>query len=328
MAPFGIFPQPVTGINRSPREATLMPWKSLVLKTDAEHAEILSDAMLELGALSADIHDAASGTEQEQPLFGEPDEPEGRLWRASELAVLFDVTADIPSVVEAAALAAGLPEPPAYRVAYIEEQDWVRVTQSQFSPVQISDRLWVVPTWHEPPDPAAINLILDPGLAFGTGSHPSTQLCLRWLDENLQGGEDVMDYGCGSGILAVAALKLGAGRVTGIDIDPRAVETSRQNAILNQCDGTKAKFHTPQTAVGPSRGAITSVDVIIANILANPLIVLAPIFNRVVRQGGRIALSGILAEQAEEVMKAYQNGFSMHIAGNLKGWVLLAGTRK
>ena len=250
------------------------------------------------------------------------------MWRASELSALFAMDTDIHSIVEAAALAAGLSGTPPYRVTYIEEQDWVRVTQSQFSPVRISARLWVVPTWHMPPDPAAVNLILDPGLAFGTGSHPSTQLCLGWLDENIRGGEDVVDYGCGSGILAIAALKLGAARVTGIDIDPRAVETSRRNAILNQCCEAKVKFHVPQMAAEAGEEVNAPVDVVVANILANPLILLAPLLTRATRQGGRIALSGILAEQAEDVMEAYREGFSMRIACNLQDWILLTGTRK
>ena len=158
-----------------------MPWISLAIETDDTHAEILGDALLELGALSTDIHDAAAGTEREQPLFGEPGGP-GKVWLASELTALFEADANIPFIVQAAAEAAQLASLPSYRITPVEEQDWVRITQSQFDPIQISSRLWIVPTWHSAPDPAAINLILDPGLAFGTGSHPSTQLCLAWLD--------------------------------------------------------------------------------------------------------------------------------------------------
>src|SRR6476646_7347859 len=151
-----------------------MPWISLAIETDDTHAQVLSDALMELGALSTDLHDAAAGTEREQ--------------------LLFDEAADIPSILHAATDAAGLPFPPRYRTTRVEEQDWVRATQAQFSPIRISPRLWVVPSWHQIPDPDAVNLILDPGLAFGTGSHPSTQLCLAWLDENLRGGDDVLDY--------------------------------------------------------------------------------------------------------------------------------------
>jgi ribosomal protein L11 methyltransferase len=304
-----------------------MSWISLAIKTDNVHAEILSDAMLELGALSTDIHDAGTGTEQEQALFDEPGELSGGLWFASELTALFHSHVDVPSIVEAAAQAAQLPTLPGYSITYVEEQDWVRLTQSQFNPIQISHRLWIVPSWHQIPDPAGVNLILDPGLAFGTGSHSSTQLCLAWLDENLMGGEDVLDYGCGSGILAIAALKLGARHVVGIDIDPQAVAASRENAALNRCNETELEFFTVHGAAQPDaqNGA---VDVVVANILANPLIMLAPLLSNSTRRGGRIVLSGILAEQAEDVIKIYRQWFEMRIAREEGGWALLTGRRK
>lgn len=304
-----------------------MSWISLAIKTDNAHAEILSDAMLELGALSTDIHDAGTGTEQEQPLFDEPGEPSGGLWFASELTALFHPHVDVHSIVEAAAQAARLPTLPGYSITYVEEQDWVRLTQSQFNPIQISHRLWIVPSWHQIPDPAGVNLILDPGLAFGTGSHPSTQLCLAWLDENLMGGEDVLDYGCGSGILAIAALKLGARHVVGIDIDPQAVAASRQNAVLNRCNETELEFSTVDGAAQPD-GQNGAVDVVVANILANPLIMLAPILSKSTRRGGHIVLSGILAEQAEDVIKIYRQWFGMRIAREEAGWALLTGRRQ
>jgi ribosomal protein L11 methyltransferase len=306
-----------------------MPWISLAIETDDTHAEILGDALLELGALSTDIHDAAAGTEREQPLFGEPGEAPGKVWLASELTALFEADANIPFIVQAAAEAAQLASAPSYRITPVEEQDWVRITQSQFDPIQISSRLWIVPTWHSAPDPAAINLILDPGLAFGTGSHPSTQLCLAWLDSNLQAGEDVLDYGCGSGILTIAASKLGAAHVVGVDIDPLAVAASRSNALLNHCEAN-VEFHTANfadQANTPKRATDMVVDVVVANILANPLIMLAPILIKATRAGGSIALSGVLSEQAEEVMRAYQQSFDMRIAQEQAGWVLLTGTR-
>jgi ribosomal protein L11 methyltransferase len=305
-----------------------MSWISLAIKTDNVHAEILSDAMLELGALSTDIHDAGTGTEQEQVLFDEPGESSGGLWFASELTALFHPQVDIPSIVQAAAQAAQLPTLPGYSVTYVEEQDWVRLTQSQFNPIQISHRLWIVPSWHQIPDPAGVNLILDPGLAFGTGSHPSTQLCLAWLDENLRGGEDVLDYGCGSGILAIAALKLGARHVVGIDIDPQAVAASRQNAVLNRCNETELEFFTVHGAAQPDAQNGTGADVVVANILANPLIMLAPILSNATRRGGHIVLSGILAEQAEDVIKIYRQWFEMRIAREEAGWALLTGRRQ
>ena len=305
-----------------------MPWISLTLESDAAHTEILSDALLELGALSADIHDAAAGTEWEQPLFGEPGELPEKIWPAAEITALFDADADVNAVVQAAAQAAELDSLPIYRLAEVPEQDWVRLSQAQFTPIQISSRLWIVPSWHQIPDPAAVSLILDPGLAFGTGSHPTTQLCLAWLDENLRGGEDVLDYGCGSGILAIAALKLGAGHAVGIDIDPQAVVASRDNARRNQLDQMQAEFHTPQFAPQAALAAAAWADVVVANILANPLIVLAPLLMSMTRKDGRIALSGILRDQAKEVASIYRQWFEMRIAGEQEGWVLLTGTRK
>ena len=228
--------------------------------------------------------------------------------------------------MRAAVEVAGLPFPTSYRITQVEEQDWVRTTQAQFSPIRISSRLWVVPSWHRTPDPDAVNLILDPGLAFGTGSHPSTHLCLAWLDENLQRGEDVLDYGCGSGILAIAAIKLGAHQVVGVDIDPQAIEASRQNAALNQCSEAQLKFYEASLTRTGEIDGITA-DVVVANILAGPLIMLAPILTRATRAGGRIALSGILPEQAEEVALAYQQGFDIQIAREKDGWALLTGTR-
>ena len=305
-----------------------MSWISLTIEIDAAHVEILSDALLELGALSVDIHDAAAGTEREQPLFGEPGEPSEKIWSAAEITALFAADADVNGIMQTAAQAAELIGLPIYRLAKVPEQDWVRLSQAQFAPIQISSRLWIVPSWHQTPDPAAVSLILDPGLAFGTGSHPTTQLCLVWLDENLRGGEVVLDYGCGSGILAIAALKLGAGHAVGIDIDPQAVAASRDNALHNQLDQMKAEFYTPhfETRVVPAIEAWA--DVVVANILANPLIVLAPILMSMTRKGGRIALSGILRDQAEEVECTYRQWFEMHIAGEQEGWVLLTGTRK
>ncbi len=307
-----------------------MPWISVAIETDDTHAQALSDALIELGALSADLHDGAAGTEREQPLFDEAGEAKGQIWSTSEVTALFDEAADIPSILHAATDAAGLSFPPNYRTTWVEEQDWVRATQSQFEPIHVSPRLWVVPSWHRIPDPGAVNLILDPGLAFGTGSHPSTQLCLAWLDESLSGGEDVLDYGCGSGILAIAASKLGAHRVIGFDIDPQAIYASRQNALLNRCSEAQLQFYETGTAAPQGiTGEIDAIsaDVIVANILARPLIVLEPILTRAARPASRIALSGILAEQAEEVAQAYRHAFDIRIARERDGWILLTGTR-
>lgn len=302
-----------------------MSWVSLTIGIDAAHAEILSDVLFEQAALSVDIHDAAEGTAGEQMLFGEPGSSTGEIWLDAEVTALFPEDVDIPTIMQAVKQAAELPNLPRYCVEKVEEQDWVRLTQSQFDPIQISPRLWIVPTWHESPDSSAINLILDPGLAFGTGSHPTTKLCLSWLDKNLQSGDSVLDYGCGSGILAIAALKLGASQVVGVDIDEHAVTASHGNAQRNACDFSKIHFSSTQKGLDTSLS--NPVDIVVANILANPLIMLAPILANAARRGGRIILSGILKEQADEVIATYRQWFNMQIAEEQEGWVLLAGTK-
>ena len=303
-----------------------MFWVTLIIKTDAAHAELLSDILIEQGALSVDIHDAASDTDDEQMLFGEPGETCGEIWQNAEVSALFGQEADIKAIVRDMTKIAQLDQPPSYRLERVEEQDWVRLTQSQFDPIQISSRLWIVPTWHQSPDPAAINLILDPGMAFGTGSHPTTKLCLSWLDQHICSGDTLIDYGCGSGILAIAALKLGARHVTGVDIDLQAISASEENALHNQCNPSTFDFiaaNAEQAVQLPE-----PVDIVVANILANPLIILAPLLSSFVRPGGRIALSGILSEQADDVNSAYQQWFEMSIDADLEGWVLLTGFKR
>lgn len=295
-----------------------MAWQQATIEAESSVAEALADALMEAGALSAAIEDAFAGTEREEPIFGEPGEPVDRMWRQSRLIALFDEAVDVGLPIAAAANACRIAIP-AYQVERIEEQDWVRMTQSQFEPIRISDRLFITPTWHVSPDPSAINLELDPGLAFGTGSHPTTRLCLQWLDENIQGGETVLDYGCGSGILAIAALKLGALRAVGVDIDPQAVRASVDNAAQN---GVRAQFCLPDET--PDLKA----DVVLANILANPLRLLGGLLASHVRPGGRIVLSGILAEQAEELSALYATWFDMDAPVFDEGWTRLSGIRR
>ena len=201
-------------------------WLSISVETDAIHADALSDALMGAGAVSVSIEDALAGTDLETPQFGEPDglitAPATPLWTESRVIALFEPAGDLVERITRAALEIGITDLPAIDITEVEEQDWVRLTQSQFEPIHITDRLWIVPSWHTAPDAEAINLILDPGLAFGTGSHPTTFLCLQWLTEQVHGNETVLDYGCGSGILAIAAAKLGAGQVLGVDIDDNA----------------------------------------------------------------------------------------------------------
>ena len=296
-----------------------MPWLCAIIETAEESVEILSDALLEVGALAVDVQDAAAGTADERPIFAEPGEAPATGWCSNRVGALFAADADLYVLVPEALAAAGLAATAAFSIERVEDADWVRLTQSQFHPIQITPRLWVVPSWHTPPDPAAINIALDPGVAFGTGAHPTTRLCLRWLDETVTPDADVLDYGCGSGILAIAAMKLGAARACGIDIDPQAVQAAQHNAQQNGVEITLATAE--QDVAGPAQ-------IVVANILANPLTVLAPLLARLTRPGGQIALSGILVEQADTVLEAYAPQFTMTRAATDEGWVLLTGSRR
>ena len=304
-----------------------MAWLTLNVNADAEYAENLSEALLELGALSVDMHDADADTPAEQAIFGEPGEPTALLWSHNCVTALFAEDAPIDAIMLQAARTIGLDQPPAYHTETLADNDWVRLTQSQFNPIRISQRLWIVPTWHTASDPAAINITLDPGLAFGTGSHPTTRLCLRWLDDHIKGGETVLDYGCGSGILAIAALKLGAASATGVDVDAQAVQASRDNAAANQ---VTAQFYLPDACPEPGRRAAPKqqADIVVANILTNPLKVLAPLLANAVRPGGQIVLSGILSEQADDVMQVYAQWFELRPAVMEDGWACLSGVRR
>jgi ribosomal protein L11 methyltransferase len=294
-------------------------WLALELEVDAAQVAALSDALIEEGALSVDVADANAGTAAETPVYREPGESFDLAFGANRLVALFEPDADVADALARACRQAGLPAPPRYQTSQVEEQDWVRLTQSQFAPIRVSDRVWIVPSWHAAPDAAAINIVLDPGLAFGTGSHPTTQLCLDWLDRHLEAGRSVLDYGCGSGILAIAAERLGAGRVVGVDIDPQAIVASRYNAQRNDCG---AQFFDAATA----RPA--PADVVVANILANPLRVMAPLLADLVLPGGRIVLAGILEEQSTEVASRYAPWFDLDPFVTREGWVRISGTRR
>lgn len=290
-------------------------WLSLKIAADQDQAEALSDALLAAGALAVSIEDRDAGTAAEEAQFAEPGEAEPRAWRRNWVVALLPGDTDVPALLDRLGLAAQAE----HTLEAVPEQDWVRLTQSQFDPIRITDRLWIVPSWHEAPHPDAVNIELDPGLAFGTGSHPTTRLCLIWLAEHLCGGEAVLDYGCGSGILAIAAAKLGAARVLGVDIDPQAVAAARDNALRNR---VHAEFCLPDDA--PPMQA----DILVANILTNPLRALAPLLAGRVRSEGRIILSGILESQADQVMAAYHPWFDMSLSGLQEGWALLEGVRR
>ena len=295
-----------------------MGWLSITIETDCHHAEALSDALLEAGALSASIEDADAGTALETPQFGEPGSVTTPGWERSRVIALLEENADVDELVAACATLAGLPAAPAYTRDVVAEQNWVQLTQSQFDPIRVSERLWIVPSWHQAPDPQAINLVLDPGMAFGTGSHPTTRLCLEWLERTVNPGVSLLDYGCGSGILAIAAAKLGAGNVLGVDIDAQAVSAARSNAERN---AVAARFDDSAKEI---KGQF---DIVVANILSNPLKALAPAICSHVRAGGQLALSGILAEQTDELIASYAPYLALRVADTRDGWVCLAGIK-
>ena len=291
-----------------------MPFTAL--EFDADDADAWSDALLEAGALAVDVADPRAGTPEESPLFGEPGEPGVAPWHHSRLTALFAEDAAADAALARAAQALGRAAPPCRR-RRVEDQDWVRATQSQFGPIAIGEGLAIVPSWCEAPA-GALAITLDPGLAFGTGSHPTTRLCLEWLQATLARGATVLDYGCGSGVLAIAAMKLGARAAVGTDVDPQAIRASTDNARGN---AVAATFVLPD-ALAPG-----TFDVVVANILANPLILLAPALAARVGPGGRIALSGILESQAQDVVAAYAPWFTLRAWRERDGWVLLEGER-
>ncbi len=296
-----------------------MSYQQVHITLSSQDAEQLSDAIMEHNALSCAIEDAYAGTDAEQEIFGEPGEPT-QSWDNSLLLVLFDEKTDVDTMIKLACNDIGI-DIPNYQIQTLPEQDWVRLTQAQFNPIQISQRLWIVPSWHNAPDDNAINIKLDPGLAFGTGSHPTTRLCLQWLDNNLSAGKTVLDYGCGSGILAIAAIKLGASHADGVDIDPQAVEAARINAEENQVN---ANFITSDDDLLAKQ----TYDIVLANILANPLRLLGSLLASHTKSGGNIVLSGILAEQADEMMAIYQEWFDMNPPIFDEGWACLSGIKK
>jgi ribosomal protein L11 methyltransferase len=283
----------------------------------AGQAEAWSDELVDAGALSVDVSDPFAGTPDEAPIYGEPGMPASESWATSRVVALFASDADWRAALAAVAAALALPVP-LHEVFPVAEQDWVRATQAQFGPIEIAPDFWIVPTWSVVPDPQALVLRLDPGLAFGTGSHPTTRMCLEWLRANVHGGETLLDYGCGSGILAIAAAKFGAARVRGVDIDPQSLRASADNARANRVEVALS---------APDALPAGTFDIVVANILTNPLIVLAPAIATRVRIGGRLALTGILEDQAQSVVAAYAPWFTLAPWSVRDGWILLAGQR-
>ena len=312
-----------------------MTWTSLQFAVDGKAAEAWADALLEAGAIAVDVVDADAGTERETPQFGEPglanhqadNEFGAGVWQHNLLTALFAEGVDVAALIAQLSSQLGYAIPVVYQLAHLDDEDWVRKTQAQFHPIQISKCLWILPSWHEPPDHAAINLIVDPGLAFGTGSHATTHLCLAWLDDHIdaKAQPSVLDYGCGSGILAIAAKCLGAGKVVGTDIDPQALISATANAKTNHADCVFVNIDQLDDAAEVQP---TQFDVVVANILTNPLMVLAPLLAARVVANGRIVLSGVLVEQADEVIAVYRQWFpDMRCFAQRDGWALLSGSR-
>ena len=292
-----------------------MPWLQVRLAITPDQAETYEDALLGVGAVSVTFMDA-----EDQPIF-EPDLGTTPLWSHTHLLALFEADTDPVNLVAHLELLTGaaLPE---HQIEQIADQDWERSWMDNFQPMRFGQRLWIVPSWHAAPEPDAVNLLLDPGLAFGTGTHPTTALCLEWLDGQDLSNCNVLDFGCGSGILAIAALLLGAPQAVGTDIDFQALEASRDNASRNGIDPARFPVYLPADL--PQQPA----DIVVANILAGPLVSLAPQISSLVKPGGRLALSGILAEQADEVRAAYQDAFILDPTALKDGWVRISGVKR
>ena len=295
-----------------------MHWQSLTFRLSSDQADAIGDALLEHGAISVNVDDALEGTSEEKPIFGEPGADTG-LWTDCRFTALFAAQADVPTLFHAIANDLAITTP-MFEINLIDDEDWVQRNREQFQPIRISDRVWIVPTWHRAPNRDAVNISLDPGAAFGTGSHPTTRLCLLWLEANLRSVDQpiVLDYGTGSGILAIAAMKLGAAAACGVDIDPAAVEVARYNAKLNE---VTVNFADGETALD------VVADILVANILANPLRVLAPLLAAHTKPAGALVLAGILDEQAEEIIGIYREWFDLSVWRSEEGWCCIAGQR-
>jgi len=291
-----------------------MPWLQLIIPTNDTDADQLSDALMEQGAVSVTLQDM-----QDQPML-EPAIGTTPMWSQTRAVGLFDASQDLNQVIQnlEQQLRKKIPD---WKGEQLEDKDWVRAWMDSFKPMQFGEKLWVVPSTFEPPQPDAANILLDPGLAFGTGTHPTTSMCLEWLDANPPTGQDIIDFGCGSGILAIGAILLGANHAEAIDLDPQALIATRDNAEKNNV-ADKIKTYLP------NEFSNTTTPLLLANILASPLVELAPYFAKLTEASGQIVLSGILAEQAEMVLAAYRPNFDIQIWKQHDDWICLAGTRK
>lgn len=290
-----------------------MAWIQIRLNSTNERAESISDFLEELGSVSVTFMDS-----QDTPIF-EPLPGETRLWGNTDVIALFDAETDMAPILTALQGSHLLEQGFAYKIEQIEDKDWEREWMDNFHPMKFGKRLWICPSWREIPEPDAVNVMLDPGLAFGTGTHPTTALCLEWLDSLDLEGKTVIDFGCGSGILAIAALKLGAKSAVGIDIDPQAILASRNNAEAN---GVADRL---QLFLSDDKPADLKADVVVANILAGPLKALYPIISQLPKAQGNLGLSGILASQAQSVCEAYAQTFELEPVVEREEWCRITG---
>ena len=292
----------------------------LNLMCPEERVEDVSDALDALDALSVSVEDMDAHTESEQPLFGEPGMPvpkEG--WNRSRIVALFPDEAAAQQAQALLVLQDFFEGCQVLGIREVEQQDWVRLTQSQFQPVDITPEFWIVPTWHELPEAAKVSIRLDPGLAFGTGTHPTTRMCLRWIARQPKGALGrTLDYGCGSGILAIGAAKFGAVEIDAVDIDPDAVTSTEFNALANH---VQLNAGLPDKAKG-------EYQTVLANILATPLKMLAPLLVSHVQQGGHLLLAGILERQADELKEAYAPYIQLEVADSEDGWILMTAHKQ
>lgn len=294
-----------------------MPWIQVKLNATSENAELISDMLVEeTGALSVTFLDA-----KDTPIF-EPLPGETRLWGETDIVALYDAETDMDLVITQLKASTVLDDNFAYKVEQLEDKDWEREWMDNFHPMKFGERLWICPSWREIPEPDAINVMLDPGLAFGTGTHATTALCLEWLESIDLTGKTVIDFGCGSGILAIAAIKLGATKVVGIDIDPQAITASKDNATRNGVADQLALFlpqDQPENLVA---------DVVVANILAAPLRELSSIITAHVKPGGALAMSGVLDTQANNVASYYSDNFTLDAIAEQQEWCRISGIKK
>lgn len=297
-----------------------MPWLQIKIRTTPDHSEAYEDLLLSAGCAAVTFEDS-----EDQPIF-EPDLGTTPLWSNTTITGLFAAEHNLEDTLSYLKqgheqLYPGMPIP-TIKAEILEDKDWEREWMDNYHPMQFGNRLWVCPSWREAPDPDAVNLMLDPGLAFGTGTHPTTALCLEWLDSQSLQQEFVIDYGCGSGILGIAALLLGADHAIGVDIDPQALQATKDNLNRNQLPDDLLHVYLPENTPD------TQANTLVANILAGPLVQLAPTLESLVKPGGKLCLSGLLQTQETEIRNTYSQWFDLDPVAEKEGWIRVTGTKR